>query len=84
MAVESLRAFTVKYIGATNNLGSRISITDERYQKRITIPYNYRFNNSVDNAINALNNRGIEIVGIAEYKNSYILLSSDFDTELKR
>jgi len=77
--MENLHAFTVKYIGTTNTRGSRVKITSERFQKSVTIPYDHYFPNTLEIAKAYLISKGFKLVGQAETKNSYIILSSVFE-----
>ena len=46
------RIYKVKKLPATNNKGTRIKIIDINNLNNITIPYNYKFKNTLDIALN--------------------------------
>lgn len=82
--IKSLRAFSVKYIGATNFKPSRVKITDVALNKSKTISYNYDFNSAWEVAANYLKNKGIEISHFSNGGESVdFLMTEDFTTELQ-
>lgn len=76
--MRNFHAFTVKYHGATNTRGARVSITSESFEQRIYIDYDYSIDRSAEMAEIELNKRGFNIVGMASTKDRYILLSETF------
>lgn len=78
--MEKLHALQVTFLGATNTKGSRVKIKSERFNKSKIISYNYEFNNIYDIAKDYLEKNGFEIIGLSEFKNSYILTSTTFKT----
>ena len=46
------RIYKVKKIPATNNKGTRIKIIDINNLNNVTIPYDYKFKNTLDIALN--------------------------------
>ena len=83
--LNNLRGFKVKYLGATNFLGSRVKITDTRHNKSVTLSYDYSIGDIVKQAIKYLDDRDIIIEGMSndERTNEYNLLSLNFGTQLK-
>ena len=82
--MKTFRAFEVKYIGATNTKGSRIRITDCRFEESAIIDYDYSCNSSTDIAIKYLELKGIEICGQSEHsKIAGLLFSENFTTRIK-
>lgn len=79
----NVRIFKVKYFGPTSFKGSRIQITDERFNKTIMIPYNYEVNSAVDGAYLHLQSLGFNDLQIAEGKDNMYLITSDFKTQIK-
>lgn len=77
--MKTYRAFTIKYIGATNTKPSRVSILDNRYGQKKFIPYDYEYNNIYEMAQIYLESAGIPIVGMSETKKGYILFSENFN-----
>ena len=80
--MKNYHLLKVKYLGPTNNRGSRVKITSERFYQSIIIPYNYSLNTINEMAREALEAKGFFITGQAEGKNNNYLLSEDFK-ELK-
>ncbi len=79
--MTNFHIFKISYIGATNNKGSRIKIHSERFKKSRIISYNYQFNNTLDGALDYLTKKGFEIVGQAEGKDCYYVISNTFSQE---
>ena len=82
---NNLRGFKIKYLGATNYLGSRVKITDTRHNKSITLSYDYSIGDIAKQAIKYLSDRDIKIEGMSndERTNEYNLLSLNFGTQIK-
>lgn len=78
--MKNLHALQITYLGATNTKGSRVKINSYRFNKNVIISYNYEFNNIYEIAKDYLEKNGFEIVGLSEFKNSYILTSTTFKT----
>ena len=72
--IKNFQLFQVKYLGATNTKGSRVSIKDTRFKQLVVIPYDYSFNSAMDIAINYLKERGYNVIGRAENE----VLADDF------
>lgn len=77
----------VKFLGPTNNLGSRVKITcsDLRHVNNgkpssKTFPVNYEHNNILDQAENVLNSVGFSIIGVNEQAESYLIIT-EWDSE---
>lgn len=79
MNTPNLHAFEVKYLGATNNKGSRVKIKSLRFNETKIISYDHSFNGTLEIAKDWLTKNGYEIVGQAESKDSYIILSTTFE-----
>lgn len=80
--MKNTRIFKLKYIGASNTKGSRVSIHDLRFGKRRMIPYNHEFNNIGQIAQAYLWTRGITCDIEAETPDGHILGTFDFDRAL--
>lgn len=78
--IQNLRAFEVKYLGPTNNNGSRIKITDTRNKISIIISYDYEANNATETALKYLNSIGFRIVTKVCLERTDLLLTDDFTT----
>lgn len=79
------KVLEVKYLGATNTRGSSVKILDSVRGKSKVIPYNYKFNNALECAINFLvEEKGLkkEDINFGELKNSYIVILNNFSLEL--
>ncbi|MGL5962012.1 MAG: hypothetical protein ACRCZ0_08665 [Cetobacterium sp.] len=82
--MKNLRGFNVKYLGATNTNGCRIIIKDTFSGKKVTIPFDYECNNTIQVVEKFFNLKNIEIVGICENTNDYTILINDFSFDLKK
>tara|TARA_Y100000361_G_scaffold85662_1_gene76107 strand:+ start:186 stop:488 length:303 start_codon:yes stop_codon:yes gene_type:complete len=83
--LNNLRGFKVKFMGATNYLGSRVKILDTRHNKSVVLSYDYSIGDIVKQSIKYLDDQGISINGMThnEKTKEYTLLSLDFSTSLK-
>jgi len=81
--VPNQRIFKVKYLPPTKHKGTRVSITESRYQKtdRVTIPYGYAFNNVQEIAIDYLTKRGINIISKGQLGDFDVLTSDSWTSE---
>lgn len=62
--LKNYQLIKVKYLGATNTLGSRVKMIDTRFEnKSKTIPFNYSLNNVNDMAAEYLNQIGFVVIG---------------------
>ena len=92
--MDRLRSFSIKLLPATNTKGTRIKIIDTFFSGRtkdkttaVVLSYNYKYNHVLDQALDHL--KKVCDINIFSYSfntkdNSYILLTKDFETELKR
>lgn len=78
--IDNMHVLTVKYSGATNTRGSRISIRSDRFKKSKIISYNYDFNNSLDSAIDHLTKQGFNVIGKGEGKGVDYIISDTFQS----
>lgn len=67
------RAIKIKYLKPTNTKGSRIKLTDERFNQSKTIEYRSNRGDTLDQSHAFLASRGYDIVGHAEMANYYII-----------
>jgi len=72
------RGIKAKYLGPTNHKGSRIKITDERFEQSKIIDFGYEYNNTLDQAIDYLEKNGFNIIGYSEMKNDYIIFCDNW------
>jgi len=65
--LKNYQLITVKYIGATNTRGSRVKLTDTRFNNKSKyIPFNYSLNNINDMAAEYLTEQGFLLAGQCE------------------
>jgi hypothetical protein len=83
--VEGVEMFTpnyhfikVMYYGPTNVSGSRVGLFSERFRQRKTIDYNYELGSSYETAIAWLEQNGFSVVGKAEGKDCYYIITDTF------
>jgi hypothetical protein len=63
----------VKCHGPTDSKGARISLTLPRWEnKRIYIPFDYAYRDSLDNATSALDAAGVKIAGCLDMSSHYV------------
>ena len=75
--MKNLNLIEVKYLGPTNNKGSRVKLTSHRLKETVTIPYDYNLNHPLEMAEAYLKEKGLPVVGCAEGKKTdYVLLDS--------
>lgn len=81
---KHLRAFKIKYFGATNTLPSRMKITDLRFKKSKYINRSYEHMNGRYDVIEYLENLKIKILYTAELSdNEDLVLTNNFEAQLK-
>ena len=78
--VKNMRAIRVKFLGATNNKGSRIKLIEQMYSttETITLSYDYAIGNGTEQAIKYLQNKGINLIGKSDLKGETILFSDSW------
>lgn len=81
--MKNLRMFEIKFMGPTNHKGSRLKITDHRHKKSVILSKSYEFNSIMDQAKEYLESKGITIVGQSEGIKNDMLLSDNFDKQIK-
>ena len=68
--MQKFTAIQVKTLAATNTRGTRVKLVQDK--KSIILSFDYRFNTSMDVAINYLKEKNIDIVG---FSNDVILVN---------
>ena len=68
-----------KYLGPTDYRGSRVQLISDRFEQRVTIDYDHSFNGTKDIAIDWLERHGFNILGAAEAKDGYYIISNTFE-----
>ena len=85
--IKRYRAFSVKYMPATNFKGSRVRIIDLRFEEKVYIPYDHEYNSPWEIAVvyllNLRNPIQIESLGMAN-TGDHVLLTTDFSTRIKQ
>jgi hypothetical protein len=76
--MQNLHIIKVKYIGPTDFDGTKIKLFSERFNHSIKIPFDYKFNSTIDIAIDYLSNNNYNIIGIADSKKSYFIITDTF------
>ena len=78
-----LKAFEVRYLGATNHLGSRVKITDTHTGHSRIIAYDYAYNNCWEMAMAWLVEHDCLIVCRASNQKVSWLLTDNFEFEIQ-
>lgn len=68
-----------KYMGPTNYTSARIKLISDRFEQSVTIDYDHQYNGTKDIAIAWLEEHGFNIVGAAEAKDGYYIISNTFE-----
>lgn len=82
--LPNLRMFKVKYLGATNTRGSRVKITDCRFNKSVTIDYDHMYNSASDQAAAYIESFDIYLTGAtsSDGVTTDILLTDNFGLQI--
>lgn len=78
MNIPNYHILTIKYIGPSNVLGSRVKIISERFKESSTINYDHEFNNALEIAEAWLSNHGFNIIGHGEGKDHMYVITDTF------
>lgn len=76
--LQNFHVLKIYYIGPTDYLGSRVKIKSERFKCSVTIDYDHRYNGICDIAQNWLQGKGFDLIGKAEGKDCYYIISNTF------
>jgi hypothetical protein len=78
--VKNMRAIRVKYLAPTNHKGARIKLTEQMYQTAdiVTLSYDYAIGNGTEQAIQYLQNKGINLLGKSDIQGETILFSDSW------
>tara|TARA_R110002110_G_scaffold385639_2_gene597271 strand:+ start:476 stop:748 length:273 start_codon:yes stop_codon:yes gene_type:complete len=77
------RILTCKYLGATSTKSSRVKITDKRFKKSVTIPFDQLYNSTCEVAVAYLLERGWQVSGTNEDLGVIIMSKWDADKQLR-
>lgn len=78
MNLENYHIIKVSYLGATNTRGSRVKLHSDRFEKTKIIPYDYVHAYTLPIAIDYLTKQGFELIGQAEGKDCYYIITNTF------
>jgi len=76
--LNNLHALEVTFVSPNEQRGARVRIKSHRFKQSKIISFDYTYNQTYEMAQNWLENNGFELVGQAEGKDSYIILSTTF------
>ena len=72
--ITNTRSIFVKYLAPTNHKGGRIKLIDKyRNNESKTFPYSYEFANTLEQAVNILENNGAKIICRSSTPDYYII-----------
>ena len=77
------RVLNFKYLGPTSHRGSRVKISDPRFNKSIIIDFDYRFNESHQVAVSYLLENGWSIAGFNSAAGVIIISEWNAEQQLK-
>jgi hypothetical protein len=76
--LENFHVLELKFIGPTNQKGSRIRIKSFRFKQSLIIPFDYYYSNTLGVAQAWFEKNGFELVGMAETPESYLIITTTF------
>jgi len=76
--LENFHAFKVTGVPATNDKPYKVKLFSERFRQSVLLDYSSDTPYSFDVAEKYLKENGFEVIGKAEAKDSYIILSTTF------
>lgn len=77
--LPNYHVLTVKYRGATNSNSGAVLIRSDRFKQTKSLDYNYEFNTSLEIAQDYLLNNGFSLIGQAEGKDCYYIITTTFE-----
>lgn len=81
MSTKNYHALEVKFVSPTNeHLEPKVKIISKRFEKSKIIPFDGNFGNTYDIAENYLIQRGFNIIGLAEFGDSYLIITDTFES----
>ena len=87
--MQNFRIIKVSFLSPTNYTGSRIKIyetkrfNDEKTQSKI-FSYDYKFGNSLEQALEILKNNGFNIIGTGSEFNNYYIICDNWGEDFKQ
>jgi hypothetical protein len=76
--LKTLHQLSVVYMGATDSRGSYVLITSERFKSKVKADWNYSRNSAWEIAADYLIDQDFDLVGVAETRDGYSILSTTF------
>jgi hypothetical protein len=76
--ITNYHVLQVSYKGPSNSRGSKVQIKSERFEQSILISYNSSLSDSCEIAEVWLKDNGFKVVGHADGKDKYYIISSTF------
>ena len=76
--IPNFHVLKVSYVGPGNTTGTRVKITSERFEQSKMVSYDYA-TDTMGTAVNYLEQKGFKIIGKAEGKDCYYLISTTFE-----
>ncbi len=76
------RILNFKYLGPTDFKGSRVKITDKRFERSKTVEFDHQFRTAVEVAVDYLLSQGWDVVGTNSDACVIIMGSWDSDKQL--
>lgn len=83
MTTPNLHVLIVKYIGSSEVLGPRIKIISEKFKSFKTIRYDHEAHHTLEGAEKWLQTKGYNILGHAEGKGHYYIITDTFKSPSK-
>lgn len=77
---QNFHVLKISFVGQTDTKDARVKITSERFKESVTIPFGKNYDNTKDVAINWLDKKGFNIIGAAEGKDWYYIISDTFQS----
>ena len=76
--MKNLHIISIKYSNTSASGNGKILIRSERFKKTKSIPYNHDCGGAFEGGIDYLQKQGFELIGQAEGKNCYLVISTTF------
>ena len=81
--MNNYQIIEVKFLEATDTRGERVRMTSARFGQSITIPYDYKFDGTLNVAINYLLSHGHNVVGKGETTKGLVAVIDATDNQFK-
>lgn len=74
------RVIKVRFLGPTDTRGSRVKLIEQRYNitDSVTLSYDYRIANVLEQAVQYLKNIGINVLGYGSDNDNYYVFSDSW------